>query len=411
MLKVHRRSERDWRSTAPLNEFQSIARSSVGKDRPGKAEDDWCKQLWGGVPSPGVRTQERTREREELWAERLELTEEKVGRGKRKREQKRDASEKAKRARPKQEQQNVNRPRVELDGAKVAETGEARANSSDAPKTPTSVRVFESVTNLALPTPPSPLAQKTRTEITVLPLATPRLDSRARSSNAAHQLVRAPPGPTTPNHRRHAEDEPPGAPSTPSPRAVISPTPQGIVVPPLRTPTPRYEDTPFGRFLSRSAIWIPPSFSPPTNVPGCTRVDLRDIVPPANRAFSLDALLLACRWPSPSCPAPASTWAERGVVFIEDGDLSMQMPVNTAPADSTCLCRWTQDNPLGRLIARRSAMLGSIPEGGKTVSIWVFKASVLAVEWLEGVHNVNRHSTSVTTQEEDLAAKAILKIG
>lgn len=65
MTKAYRRRDRTWRECISLEEFQRIARETVGRERPNKEADDWCKNLFGKVASPGVKHPLRKKQREE----------------------------------------------------------------------------------------------------------------------------------------------------------------------------------------------------------------------------------------------------------------------------------------------------------------------------------------------------------
>jgi len=65
MTKAYRRRDRTWRECISLEEFQRIARDTVGRERPNKEADDWCKSLFGKVASPGVKHPLRRKQREE----------------------------------------------------------------------------------------------------------------------------------------------------------------------------------------------------------------------------------------------------------------------------------------------------------------------------------------------------------
>lgn len=75
MTKAYRRRERTWRECISLEEFQRIARETVGRERPNKEADDWCKSLFGKVASPGVRHPLRRKQREETILAELERIE------------------------------------------------------------------------------------------------------------------------------------------------------------------------------------------------------------------------------------------------------------------------------------------------------------------------------------------------
>ena len=75
MTKAYRRRDRTWRECISLEDFQRIARETVGRERPGKEADDWCKNLFGKVASPGVKHPLRREQREEAILADLERVE------------------------------------------------------------------------------------------------------------------------------------------------------------------------------------------------------------------------------------------------------------------------------------------------------------------------------------------------
>ena len=85
----------------------------------------------------------------------------------------------------------------------------------------------------------------------------------------------------------------------------------------------RYADTPLGRFLNSAVVWLvrPPGVPRPI-----WRVPSNDIVPPGHQVHSLDAFLMACGWSTTArarrhnVQAEACTWAERGVLFVNEAD-------------------------------------------------------------------------------------------
>ncbi|KAI0080151.1 hypothetical protein K474DRAFT_1704941 [Panus rudis PR-1116 ss-1] len=84
LIKVYRISERNPLTPGQgttLEEYQRIARYSVGKDRPGKDVDDWCKHAWSEAAvlspiSPSVRSAEKRKVREEEWLLKLRVVDE-----------------------------------------------------------------------------------------------------------------------------------------------------------------------------------------------------------------------------------------------------------------------------------------------------------------------------------------------
>ena len=75
MTKAYRRRDRTWQECISLEEFQRIARETVGRERPNKEADDWCKNLFGNVASPGVKHPLRRKQREEVILAGLERVE------------------------------------------------------------------------------------------------------------------------------------------------------------------------------------------------------------------------------------------------------------------------------------------------------------------------------------------------
>jgi len=75
MTKAYRRRDRTWQECISLEEFQRIARETVGRERPNKEADDWCKNLFGKVASPGVKHPLRRKQREEVILAGLERVE------------------------------------------------------------------------------------------------------------------------------------------------------------------------------------------------------------------------------------------------------------------------------------------------------------------------------------------------
>ena len=75
MTKTYRRRDRTWRECISLEEFQHIARETIGRDQPNKEADDWCKNLFGNVASPGVKDPLRRKQREEAILADLERVE------------------------------------------------------------------------------------------------------------------------------------------------------------------------------------------------------------------------------------------------------------------------------------------------------------------------------------------------
>ncbi|EPQ56356.1 DNA ligase/mRNA capping enzyme, partial [Gloeophyllum trabeum ATCC 11539] len=71
MTKVYRRQERSWEDATDLHSYQKIAFEAVGKDRPNKDVDDWCKSLWGQPVSPAASCPLKRKRTEEIWKAKL----------------------------------------------------------------------------------------------------------------------------------------------------------------------------------------------------------------------------------------------------------------------------------------------------------------------------------------------------
>ncbi|PIL24908.1 hypothetical protein GSI_12795 [Ganoderma sinense ZZ0214-1] len=73
IAKVYRPSDRPWMDGIHVKEYQQIARVAVGRDRSGKAEDDWVKGIFrpNQPPSPGVRCPQKRKEIEAEWVGKL----------------------------------------------------------------------------------------------------------------------------------------------------------------------------------------------------------------------------------------------------------------------------------------------------------------------------------------------------
>jgi DNA ligase-4 len=77
ITKLHRLSERSWKSGLSLQELHVIARKSVGRDRSMKDVEDWGKAVWGKANqiSPKVRDSSELERRERRWLRNLEISE------------------------------------------------------------------------------------------------------------------------------------------------------------------------------------------------------------------------------------------------------------------------------------------------------------------------------------------------
>ena len=69
---MYRPSERPWQDGVTLGEYMSVARETIGLDRSGEEEEDWCNQLWGKPSSPGVKSAMKRKQREDEWFRKLQ---------------------------------------------------------------------------------------------------------------------------------------------------------------------------------------------------------------------------------------------------------------------------------------------------------------------------------------------------
>ncbi|KAF8636408.1 hypothetical protein AX17_003590 [Amanita inopinata Kibby_2008] len=56
LTRVYRASERTWRDGVDLQELQEIAYQCIGKERPNRDIEDWCKELWSKKRLPSERS-------------------------------------------------------------------------------------------------------------------------------------------------------------------------------------------------------------------------------------------------------------------------------------------------------------------------------------------------------------------
>ncbi|OSD05314.1 hypothetical protein PYCCODRAFT_1385066 [Trametes coccinea BRFM310] len=315
ITKVFRHSDRPWIDGTSLQELQQIARAAVGRDRPGKVEDDWARSMFRPdvPPSPGVRSAVKRKRTEEMWVERLAEVDERVGtRSPKKRASRGGAITNARsvgaRAEERADMHNNGEENVPL----VEERSKPRIGMAR----------LTSITNVGL-------------------------------SSAAHDATRPPPLSTT----QHEDDCLPGpsnrpvtpriAPTTPS-RTTTSPNPLNppLIVnrepPPSKLPevnqnmyrTPPYpsaghhataaaltsaacndmnvpQPLTIYEFLEDSIVWLARPHGAPRPA---WRAPSRAIIPLACQTSTFDAILVGCGWGD---TAPC-TWATCGVVFVDE---------------------------------------------------------------------------------------------
>ncbi|TCD68425.1 hypothetical protein EIP91_010826 [Steccherinum ochraceum] len=263
ITKVYRPGERSWREAVTLAEYQTIARNAIGIDRPGKSEDDWCKQVWGKPSSPSVKSAAKRKQREDVWFEKLRRADGK----------------------------SPKRRKIVMEDVREAENNTVGGRScGDALPMLLQDRLKDSESYLG-PTSPRapirplvPLPVKTHSTPAILsPIDTTQISSLALLTPAV-----------TPSSK---QKESPGESSTSM--AHIARAPEFPVI--LRT------------FLQDSVVW----FARPTDAKRPKgRCPSRLAVPLGQQFSTLETFLLACGWSqdgSPPCP-----WARKGVVFVDD---------------------------------------------------------------------------------------------
>lgn len=336
--------------------------------------DDWCKDLWGKVCSPSVKSGERKRKREEEWVGKLEEVDGKTGR-------------KVKKARV----EDVERPKVKamksltnvLSGSSSSFADDTmgeqdfgiRAALED-PKTPQRAKL------LSYPTP-----AKSSPVVLDGDNSKPPLKPRAPSAKVT----------VTPARSRPGSEE---GPQVQGSRSVLPSISQSLhrhstaIAPVSQSPaylSPSRCST-MHQFLEKAVVWL----ARPSNAPRpLWRVPSHEIIPRGQQVHTLESLFAACGWNS-SIDSSAERddqmpvvsgcdWAHRGVVFVDD-----------SVSGQDGMCDW-KIYPLGRMLERKKAMLdldGGISTSGPTRAkpIWVFSMRVLSRE------NIAKASMDIESQ-------------
>lgn len=384
--------------------MQSVARASVGRDRPGKAEDDWVKNTFGNIPSPSIRAEEKKELRERLWVGNLERAD---GVTRKRIFDWGDSCEDAAR--------RVN-PRKEARQARFKLTDESKGDRDE-----NDARVVQTV--LRSPSPLKALAPMTNFEKKPMSPSPTVIKGFLPALQPILALERSPSNPKMPASKDVLEQCNPSArlksvqmnakigctdvlSATENAAQEVSPitaglTPTGDISQP--TAGLRYAQTALGKLLARSAVWL--AYNVEARSTWC--VPLREIIPTGHRVHDLDALLIACSWETrppkrllshtpPPAPIHTCAWAEGGIVFVDDSD-SSQPPEY-----------WTDPRfPLRKLMEARIWTINSKMNAGSECDgirpIWVFGMQMLSAEHLEW--------ECAGGVVEDLATRAICKFG
>ena len=317
--KVHRPSERPWTDGVTLQEYQRIARAAVGRDRPGKAEDDWAKTIFrpDEPASPGVRCPQKRKQTEMLWIEKLEVADGKTRNGA-------GPSKRARlnTARARRNSSDIGNAENVAKCGEVAIGGNAPDAGAESLRGRLGVARLASVTNVAVVASSSPIQQLTAISVVSPPRVTPPTSYLAQDAPSVDKTQprasppRAPPPMATPPK--------PQLPQTPPPsiarRACQGPQPTLILKTEesnghLSLGAQLAPPATLHRYLQDSVVllarphgsarpsWRAPSFS---------------VIPRGNQVHTLEAVMIACGWDA----TPPCSWAKRGVVFVDASDES-----------------------------------------------------------------------------------------
>ncbi|KAH9933457.1 uncharacterized protein B0H18DRAFT_928466 [Fomitopsis serialis] len=348
IVKVFRSSERSWTDGATLEEFQRIARESVGHESSHKDVEDWCNELWGKPSSPGAKCPVKRRRTEAEWAEKLEKADHKSG----------------KRARKAETEHGV-RPEASTAGGRENRTGALPGS----PKSPRLLRTLGSMTNVMRWSPEVDMPLQhlapgaTLTSANAIPSPSPtRIHLRNAEDQRASTLTDAGSAESSddfttnciPVRRVGAEQVTAGD----------HRVEDNVVVDAPASPPPEFTSTSLGHFLQHAVIWLAQPRSTPRPA---WRVPSKLIFPPGQQVHSLESLLQACRWGTAESMSVCD-WAEKGVIFVDD----------TAPESNDR--PWTE-YPLKSLMERRSTLVREVgPVACKPV--WIFSMTMLSYEAL-----------------------------
>ncbi|KAI0664436.1 hypothetical protein C8Q70DRAFT_947961 [Cubamyces menziesii] len=384
IAKIFRPSDRSWSDGTTLSELIQIARAAVGRDRPGKAEDDWVRSMFcpDEPPSPGVRCPVKRKRTEDMWVERLAEVDGKVS-----------PRSPAKKARV----QTGGATALVGKGKKVAREdieNTALTSSQDDSRPRTGLMRFGSVTNVvsspvAYLRSPSPLSTYRDKDV-----CDPDQSNSLAAPSSSHPVLPslpllAPlpmspisPAPAkTPQHRSPVSD-PVACQSEPTtllfqplnqPRTRLATPKTPILCPPLSNALTIHQ------YLQDAIVWL-------ARAPGARRPVWRAashaVIPTGSQVSMLDALLIACGWGD----TPPCNWATRGVVFVNDTDEDGQATLGRVMKDLAD--------------ARAAVLRGGRAGAGRTKPVFVMSMRLLAHDRL-----------AETATAEEFEREAICRFG
>jgi len=127
----------------------------------------------------------------------------------------------------------------------------------------------------------------------------------------------------------------------------------------------KYASTPLGLFLQKAVVWLARQHNSPRP---SWRVPSSSIIPSGHQVYGLESFLKACNWSTAGAQVSPCTWAEYGVVFVDDTG-------NGAKGE-----QW-MDYPLKVLMNRRASLVTCVETIG-CKPIWVLSMKMLSHEEL-----------------------------
>lgn len=357
LTKLYRTSSRLWSEGVTLHDLHKIARESIGRDRSNKDVNDWTKEIWGTVPSPGIRCEKKRKEREAGWVDKL-ATVDGVGRGKIKRLKGQDSS-----PCPSRMQDNDLTLKIDPNGARRPVLGAKPLgpifNLADSPLT----------SPLLIPAHSSPgcgIGENADT-----PMASPvsllrrqLVEPRIRSTWVYPRQASGYGNLLGVKQQRGKKQKVAFEEDLMSPISISTSSKSRLPTSPQSADSVKGTATsqPLVKFIENAFVW----FAQPSNAPRpAWRQSTENLLVGACRLHSLEALLAGCGWKT---YRTASTQMKYGVIFVDD---------------STSEGKSWKDYALKTLQERRATLVSD----ERRNRIWVFDGRLLgfdALEWKDG---------------------------
>jgi len=325
LTKVYRASSRPWSDGVTIQDLCQIARQSIGRDRSNKDVDDWTKEVWGNVASPGIKCEKRRRKKVVDWVEKLRMI---------------DNSERNKR------QKGLDSsPYPSLRGDNDMVVPKGTRNGVDRPVS--GLKPLGPILNLLhIPPPPNPVWASPqgvvrRDNFTRLPVSPMR---RRLATSSASSLS---PFDALFGTKDFAED---------SQKLTFLGNHMPAISLPVHPTSNAYSSKSIIKFVQDAFVW----FAQPCNAPRpYWRPPIKDLLVGANRVHSLESLLVGCGWED-----AVSSRMKFGVIFVDDSTF-----------DGQCWKEYAL-----KTLQERHMLL---EPDTKRKRIWVFDAKLLAFDALE----------------------------